>query len=204
MFHSHRLSEAGKYVQPDAANFNSWRRHIRLLGDPPDEIVHSWEDVKAMFNGGTRKRMTGSGLERSVSPMSPMFHQKSGTSSSTPPPPPCKQIKTESATEKSNMEMPPLYDHLGLHHHRKDLHDYLWPRPPQYHLLWPGRPLPSLPITKDTRPGHHDLSETLARGHQEPFFGLFFNNNFTLPSLRERQTSKEEAITQFMDGPFFR
>ena len=47
MFHSHRLAEGGKYVQPDAANFNSWRRHIRLLGDPADEVVHSWEDVKA-------------------------------------------------------------------------------------------------------------------------------------------------------------
>jgi hypothetical protein len=33
-------------VQPDAANFNSWRRHIRLVGDPPDNIVHAWEDVK--------------------------------------------------------------------------------------------------------------------------------------------------------------
>ena len=47
VFHSHRLAEGGKYVQPDAANFNSWRRHIRLLGDPADEVVHSWEDVKA-------------------------------------------------------------------------------------------------------------------------------------------------------------
>ena len=46
VFHSHRLAEGGKYIQPDAANFNSWRRHIRLLGDPPDEVVHAWEDVK--------------------------------------------------------------------------------------------------------------------------------------------------------------
>ncbi|XP_043188506.1 SKI family transcriptional corepressor 1 homolog-B-like, partial [Amphibalanus amphitrite] len=55
IFHSHRTAEA-TYVQPDAANFNSWRRHIRLHGSPPEEIVHAWEDVKAMFNGGTRKR----------------------------------------------------------------------------------------------------------------------------------------------------
>ena len=55
IFHSHRTAEAS-YVQPDAANFNSWRRHIRLHGSPPEEIVHAWEDVKAMFNGGTRKR----------------------------------------------------------------------------------------------------------------------------------------------------
>ena len=96
MFHSHRLSESGKYVQPDAANFNSWRRHVRLLGDPPDEVVHSWEDVKAMFNGGTRKRMMssspmGSGPE-SPPGQSPPSISHHGYHS---PPPPRKQVKTE-------------------------------------------------------------------------------------------------------------
>ena len=61
VFHSHRITEADKYVQPDAANFNSWRRHTKLLGDPPEEIVYAWEDIKAMFNGGTRKRLLGGG-----------------------------------------------------------------------------------------------------------------------------------------------
>lgn len=56
VFHSHRLADS-KYVQPDAANFNSWRRHIRLSGDPPIDVQYAWEDVKAMFNGGTRKRL---------------------------------------------------------------------------------------------------------------------------------------------------
>ncbi|KAF8794226.1 SKI family transcriptional corepressor 1 like protein [Argiope bruennichi] len=56
IFHSHRLPDS-KYVQPDAANFNSWRRHIKLGGNPPDEVVYAWEDVKAMFNGGSRKRV---------------------------------------------------------------------------------------------------------------------------------------------------
>uniref|UniRef100_A0A182MA21 c-SKI SMAD4-binding domain-containing protein n=1 Tax=Anopheles culicifacies TaxID=139723 RepID=A0A182MA21_9DIPT len=56
IFHSHRLSPHDKYVQPDAANFNSWRRHLKLQGSPPEKIIHAWEDVKAMFNGGTRKR----------------------------------------------------------------------------------------------------------------------------------------------------
>lgn len=60
IFHSHRLGPNDKYVQPDAANFNSWRRHMKLLGSPPDEIAYAWEDVKAMFNGGTRKRMISS------------------------------------------------------------------------------------------------------------------------------------------------
>ncbi|XP_026326159.1 SKI family transcriptional corepressor 2-like [Hyposmocoma kahamanoa] len=57
IFHSHRVGPGDKYVQPDAANFNSWRRHMKLSGTPPEEVVHAWEDVKAMFNGGTRKRM---------------------------------------------------------------------------------------------------------------------------------------------------
>ncbi|XP_037925684.1 flocculation protein FLO11 [Hermetia illucens] len=57
IFHSHRIGPGDKYVQPDAANFNSWRRHMKLSGNPPEEIVHAWEDVKAMFNGGTRKRL---------------------------------------------------------------------------------------------------------------------------------------------------
>lgn len=56
IFHSHRTPDA-KYTQPDAANFNSWRRHLRLTDKTPaDEMVFAWEDVKAMFNGGSRKR----------------------------------------------------------------------------------------------------------------------------------------------------
>ncbi|CAG2175781.1 unnamed protein product, partial [Oppiella nova] len=63
IFHSHRLPDS-KYIQPDAANFNSWRRHIKLVGnpEPPDEVSFAWEDVKAMFNGGSRKRAMAAGL----------------------------------------------------------------------------------------------------------------------------------------------
>lgn len=56
IFHSHRVPDA-KYTQPDAANFNSWRRHLKLSDKiPSDYLAHAWEDVKAMFNGGSRKR----------------------------------------------------------------------------------------------------------------------------------------------------
>ncbi|KAK7912445.1 hypothetical protein WMY93_012656 [Mugilogobius chulae] len=56
IFHSHRTPDA-RYLQPDAANFNSWRRHLRLTDKKPaDDVSHAWEDVKAMFNGGSRKR----------------------------------------------------------------------------------------------------------------------------------------------------
>ncbi len=56
IFHSHRMPEA-KYTQPDAANFNSWRRHLKLADKTsPEDLLFVWEDVKAMFNGGSRKR----------------------------------------------------------------------------------------------------------------------------------------------------
>ncbi|XP_038164769.1 SKI family transcriptional corepressor 1 homolog-B-like isoform X5 [Cyprinodon tularosa] len=79
IFHSHRTPES-KYLQPDAANFNSWRRHLKLTDKKQSEdINHAWEDVKAMFNGGSRKRtlpMSGSGMSSSL---------KSQTSSSLAP-----------------------------------------------------------------------------------------------------------------------
>ncbi|XP_071392399.1 SKI family transcriptional corepressor 1 homolog-B [Centroberyx affinis] len=68
IFHSHRTPES-KYTQPDAANFNSWRRHLKLTDkNSADDIAHAWEDVKAMFNGGSRKRtLPVSGSESSSS-----------------------------------------------------------------------------------------------------------------------------------------
>jgi len=75
IFHSHRLTSNDKYVQPDAANFNSWRRHMKLSGNPPEEIVHAWEDVKAMFNGGTRKRLLSSSVSSHSMKQSAVKHQ---------------------------------------------------------------------------------------------------------------------------------
>ncbi|KAH6932420.1 hypothetical protein HPB50_005482 [Hyalomma asiaticum] len=66
IFHSHRLPDS-KYVQPDAANFNSWRRHIKLSGTPPEDVSYAWEDVKAMFNGGSRRRVAVSSSSSSSS-----------------------------------------------------------------------------------------------------------------------------------------
>ncbi len=55
------MMEDAKYIQPDAANFNSWRRHIKLLGDPPDEVVFAWEDVKVrtVFLGHSKHQKGG-------------------------------------------------------------------------------------------------------------------------------------------------
>lgn len=70
IFHSHRTPDA-KYTQPDAANFNSWRRHLKLSDKhPANELVYAWEDVKAMFNGGSRKRALPSSAQ--CSSMGPM------------------------------------------------------------------------------------------------------------------------------------
>ena len=99
----------------------------------------------------------------------------------------------------------PLYSELCTLQTGKELQDYLWPRPPHYSLLWPGRPLPALPPTKDPLPPTPDLSEMFARSQQEPFFGFFFsNNNFALPSSKEGKSKRENGISRFMDGPFFR
>ncbi|XP_046544237.1 SKI family transcriptional corepressor 1 homolog-B-like isoform X1 [Haliotis rubra] len=61
IFHFHRAPDA-KYNHPDAANFNSWRRHLKLTEGAADDITFLWEDVKAMFNGGSRKRVLSSSI----------------------------------------------------------------------------------------------------------------------------------------------
>ena len=72
IFHSHRESST-KYNPPDAANFNSWRRHIFLSADhsSDEQISHAWEDVKAMFNGGTRKRSSTNHISETGNPQIP-------------------------------------------------------------------------------------------------------------------------------------
>lgn len=61
IFHFHRTANA-KYHHPDAANFNSWRRHLHLdiTASTSKDLIYAWEDVKAMFNGGSRKRLVSS------------------------------------------------------------------------------------------------------------------------------------------------
>lgn len=61
IFHFHKAPDA-KYNHPDAANFNSWRRHLKLVAFDSEDVVHAWEDVKAMFNGGSRKRLLSSAV----------------------------------------------------------------------------------------------------------------------------------------------
>ncbi|KAF8560976.1 hypothetical protein P879_02114 [Paragonimus westermani] len=62
IFHSHvphhlDAVQVNAYRHPDAANFNAWRRHLFLDHPNPSlSMIYAWEDVKAMFNGGNRKR----------------------------------------------------------------------------------------------------------------------------------------------------
>ncbi|XP_028812580.1 SKI family transcriptional corepressor 1a isoform X2 [Denticeps clupeoides] len=92
IFHSHRAPES-KYTQPDAANFNSWRRHLKLTDKgSSDDVMHAWEDVKAMFNGGSRKRtMPMSGSDMSPSPLKPPAPGNRGS----PDAPPHKALRCD-------------------------------------------------------------------------------------------------------------
>ena len=60
LFHFHHSPDA-TYRHPDAANFKSWRRHLSLDHEqPPEALVHVWEDVKATFNCGKRNGLGAS------------------------------------------------------------------------------------------------------------------------------------------------
>ena len=116
IFHSHRMSQNDKYVQPDAANFNSWRRHLKLSGSPTENIAYAWEDVKAMFNGGTRKRLISpssshhgqhsakadiSRKSKEMQNYSPQFPARSSA-------PPIQQIPSQTTPNEPPVNNPPL------------------------------------------------------------------------------------------------
>ena len=58
IFHSHKQPHVTDCNPPDSPNINSWRKHIDLdaVHDNNQEIKYIWEDVKSLFNGGTRRR----------------------------------------------------------------------------------------------------------------------------------------------------
>uniref|UniRef100_A0A2R9BFT8 c-SKI SMAD4-binding domain-containing protein n=1 Tax=Pan paniscus TaxID=9597 RepID=A0A2R9BFT8_PANPA len=66
IFHSHRTPDA-KYTQPDAANFNSWRRHLKLSDkSATDELSHAWEDIAKLY--GSAREAYGAGPARGPGP----------------------------------------------------------------------------------------------------------------------------------------
>lgn len=128
IFHSHRTGPNAKYVQPDAANFNSWRRHMKLSGTPQDEVVHAWEDVKAMFNGGTRKRL----LQSATSSHRRSPQVKAPRRNEPPSPPPPYQISAPPPTRVP--PLPLVMDYVW--HHGAIKH----PFSPYTTLPWLGLP----------------------------------------------------------------
>ena len=137
IFHFHRTPEA-TYNHPDAANFNSWRRHLTLCKDD-DQLQHLWEDVKAMFNGGTRKR-TYSSISR---------HHKSSNSSSDEK---NKKMKAESQMrEHVKSPVTPLYntrvqskDSVAIqpmNHMTHPLYQHHYNIPPNMPVGWPNLPI---------------------------------------------------------------
>ncbi|XP_063981851.1 SKI family transcriptional corepressor 2 isoform X2 [Diachasmimorpha longicaudata] len=120
IFHSHQTGLGNKYVEPDAANFNSWRRHMKLSGSPPDEVVHAWEDVKAMFNGGTRKRLLANHDSRD----SPNV-RRGRMSPSTPVPPAITSSISAPPAHPVHPRVPP-FPEQPLPLPRSLMMDYLW------------------------------------------------------------------------------
>ncbi|XP_060924761.1 SKI family transcriptional corepressor 1a [Limanda limanda] len=95
IFHSHRTPES-KYLQPDAANFNSWRRHLKLTDKKhSDDINHAWEDVKAMFNGGSRKRTLPMGGSSSMASMKSQASSSSSLARTSSPEVPHKTLRCD-------------------------------------------------------------------------------------------------------------
>ncbi|XP_011298760.1 SKI family transcriptional corepressor 2 [Fopius arisanus] len=150
IFHSHRTGPGDKYVEPDAANFNSWRRHMKLSGTPPDEVVHAWEDVKAMFNGGTRKRL----LSNHESRDSPNV-KRARLSPSTPVPPAITSSIPPAPAHPVHPRVPP-FPELPFPLSRSLVMDYVWHQQaaaaaaavkspgfafPSYALPWLKRPV---------------------------------------------------------------
>ncbi|XP_040360536.2 SKI family transcriptional corepressor 1 homolog-B, partial [Ixodes scapularis] len=107
IFHSHRLPDS-KYVQPDAANFNSWRRHIKLNGTPPEDVSYAWEDVKAMFNGGSRRRVAVSSSSSSSASKRPRMSGGGGAGAQD------RDAATTAAASSKPSAAPPYFPVLPL------------------------------------------------------------------------------------------
>ncbi|VDP89490.1 unnamed protein product [Echinostoma caproni] len=118
VFHSHSPQSTGtipntEYRHPDAANFNAWRRHLFLSEiNPSVDLVYAWEDVKAMFNGGNRKRGTN-----------PSVRSSSQTSSDERPSSTCGSISDEyNLLSNKRTYLPPdgVFDRVSLHGNASD------------------------------------------------------------------------------------
>lgn len=152
IFHSHRTGTGARYVQPDAANFNSWRRHMKLSDDPPDHVVHAWEDVKAMFNGGTRKRA----VSRPSPPSSLLQQQQQQSSQQLLQQPPLQTQSSSSSAAAAaaattvvvQTPQPVLQSTGTVHHHHNHHHGRpaQSPEPQKKSAMVPAVQVSSMPL----------------------------------------------------------
>lgn len=180
IFHSHKLSDS-IFSPANAANFNSWRRHVHLIHtkDTLEGLIHAWEDVKAMFNGGSRRRV----LAPSISvrkhvrprPISPLAE----TGPASPPTPHYIQPALSSvpqATTLPLMSYAPLlnpatpffpYDWLCRHQQQAEAIPYnLWLQGmlQRRHDIWPWNPVSTMALPER----REDVGWTAFRTTREP------------------------------------
>lgn len=118
IFHSHRLPNI-TYVQPDSPNFNAWRRHLRLHNpSQSEELRDAWEDVKAMFNGGNRKRSTSGTTASANSSKSSTTNSNNNNSMNDND----EQMKEPDEDEKD--------DHEKIENKKEDEEKLILPMPP--------------------------------------------------------------------------
>ncbi|XP_035668370.1 ski oncogene-like isoform X2 [Branchiostoma floridae] len=176
IFHCHRMPDS-KYKHPDAANFNAWRRHLKLAADqPPNDLLYAWEDVKAMFNGGNRKRA----LSNACSSASQSHAKKQKF-----------QQEQKMSLEQTSMPTFPL--------------DPSFPIPPFGSKTFISPPyflrpqcLPHIPICSSAVSSIHDKTSTQSKSMHPFVLDNFFHYNFPpfgLPALTSdrNQTFRSEG-----------
>ncbi|XP_078686055.1 uncharacterized protein LOC144918843 isoform X1 [Branchiostoma floridae x Branchiostoma belcheri] len=180
IFHCHRMPDSKYKVgeeHPDAANFNAWRRHLKLAADkPPEDLLYAWEDVKAMFNGGNRKRALSNAC-----------------SSAT-----LSQAKKQKSQQEQKMPLEPSMPTFPL--------DPSFPVPPFGSKAFLSPPyflrpqyLPHIPICSSTVSSMHDKTSTQSKNVHPFVLDNFFHYNlppFSLPVLtnERNQNFRSESL----------
>lgn len=160
IFHSHRTGAGARYVQPDAANFNSWRRHMKLSDDPPDHVVHAWEDVKAMFNGGTRKR--------AVSRTSPPSQPQPAAAVAVQPSSSSSSAAAAVAAVAAHIPLQPVPSSQDHHHHHH--HHHRSPQSPDSKKsALPLPPQQPVPVPVSSMPLHQAMVDYVWQQRANPF-----------------------------------
>ncbi|XP_011360731.1 SKI family transcriptional corepressor 2 [Pteropus vampyrus] len=143
IFHSHRTPDA-KYTQPDAANFNSWRRHLKLTDKSPQDA-----DPGGVSGAGTAAAGAGPVGARVPAPHHPhlLEGRKAGGGSyhhSSAFRPVGGKDDAESLAKLHGASAGAPHSaqahHHHHHHHPHHHHHHHTPQPPSPLLLLPPQP----------------------------------------------------------------